>query len=173
MPALPRLTLILGGARSGKSRLAEAMALSDGRPPVYIATAQAFDAEMGRRIAQHRLDRHPRFGLVEAPHALADAIRTAAAPDKVVLVDCLTVWLGNLFHLADDIDRASLDLLAALADANGPVILVSNEVGLGIVPENALARAFRDAQGRLNQAVAAAANRVVFVAAGLPLIIKG
>lgn len=167
----PRTTLVLGGARSGKSRLAESLALeaADDRP-VYIATAEAGDAEMAERIAAHAARRTGRWSTVEAPHDLAGALRDAGG--RVVLVDCLTLWLSNTMLAERDIEAANGDLLAALARRPAPTLLVSNEIGLGLVPETPLGRAFRDAQGRLNQRVAAAADCVVFVAAGLPLRLK-
>ncbi len=162
----PSLTLVLGGARSGKSAYAERL-LGAGS---YIATAEPGDAEMAARIAAHRARRGPQWRTVEAPLELAGAIRAAAPP---ILVDCLTLWLANLFAAGRIPEHESEALLAALREAAGPVVLVANEVGLGLVPETALGRAFRDAAGRLNQAVAAAVQRVVFVAAGLPLVLKG
>ena len=162
--------LFLGGARSGKSRLAQAAAEACAGPLVYIATATAGDDEMADRIACHRADRGARWRTVEAPIALGAAI--AAAGSAAVLVDCLTLWLSNLMLGDHDIDAATKDLLAAIGAARSPLFLVANEVGLGIVPDNALARAFRDAAGRLNQQVAAAVDRVDFVAAGLALRLK-
>lgn len=170
---LPGLTLALGGARSGKSAYAEALAVSSGLAPVYLATAQAWDAEMAARIAQHRADRGDGWRTVEVPHALAEAVVAEAGLERVVLLDCLTLWLSNRMLAEADLEAETETLLEALATAAGPVVCVSNEVGLGIVPENALARRFRDAQGRLNQRVAAVADRVVFLAAGLPLALKG
>ncbi len=167
-PNLPRLTLVLGGARSGKSRHAEALLLALPPPLVYIATAQAFDDEMRARIAEHRARRDAAWRTVEAPVDLAGPL-LAAAP---VLVDCLTLWLSNLILGEHDIGRATAGLLAALAGRTAPAVLVSNEVGLGIVPDNALARRFRDEAGRLHQALAGVADRVVFMVAGLPIIVK-
>ncbi|MGE0256424.1 MAG: bifunctional adenosylcobinamide kinase/adenosylcobinamide-phosphate guanylyltransferase [Alphaproteobacteria bacterium] len=170
---LPALTLVLGGARSGKSRHAEALAESvPGARPIYVATGEAGDAEMAARIVAHRARRGPHWATEEAPRDLAAVLGRVSAPDAVVLVDCLTLWLSNLLLAGDDLDAARVGLLDALAAARGPVVCVANEVGLGIVPDNALARAFRDAAGRLNQDVAAAADRVVFLAAGLPLVLK-
>ena len=167
----PVLTFVLGGARSGKSRHAEALVTVVPGPWTYIATAQAFDGEMRARIAQHRAERRPGWTTVEAPIDLAGALdRAGGAP---VLVDCLTLWLTNLM-LGDHAVLAALDALeAALARRAVPTVLVSNEVGLGIVPDNALARAFRDEAGRLHQRIAARADRVVLVVAGLPLVVKG
>ncbi|MGL3821647.1 bifunctional adenosylcobinamide kinase/adenosylcobinamide-phosphate guanylyltransferase [Sphingopyxis sp. R3-92] len=164
--------LILGGARSGKSRHAQSLAEAFDGDLIFIATGEAYDEEMAERIDRHRADRGPRWDTIEAPLALGDAIRAHAAPDRLLLIDCLTLWVSNLMHAGRDIGGATDDLIAAMRDAQGPVILVSNEVGLGIVPDNALARRFRDEAGRVNQAVAAAASEVSFVAAGLPLRLK-
>lgn len=164
--------LILGGARSGKSRHAQSLAEAFDGDLIFIATGEAYDDEMAERIDRHRADRGPRWDTIEAPLALGDAIRAHAAPDRLLLIDCLTLWVSNLMHAGRDIGRATDDLIATMRDAQGPVILVSNEVGLGIVPDNALARRFRDEAGRVNQAVAAAASEVSFVAAGLPLRLK-
>lgn len=169
------LTLVLGGARSGKSRQAEALTLAaaGALPPVYIATAQVFDAEMAERIALHRAQRAGQgWVLREAPLDLAGVLAEAPA-GAAVLVDCLTLWLSNHLLAGHDLEAEGQALRAALAAREGPVVLVSNEVGLGIVPENAMARRFRDAAGRLNQDLAAQAGRVIFVAAGLPLFLKG
>ncbi|MFD1701877.1 bifunctional adenosylcobinamide kinase/adenosylcobinamide-phosphate guanylyltransferase [Methylopila henanensis] len=168
-----RLSLVLGGARSGKSRFAEGLAAVHGLDLVYVATAEAYDDEMRDRIARHRADRADRdWRTVDAPLALAEAVAAEAGPDRVVLVDCLTLWLSNMMLADLDVEHEAGRLLSALAAARGPVVLVSNEVGYGVVPENALARAFRDHQGRLNQRVAAIADRVTLVAAGLPLDLK-
>ena len=164
--------LILGGARSGKSRYAQSLAEALDGSLIFVATGEAFDDEMADRIDRHQADRGPRWQTVEAPLALGDAIRAHAGPDKLLLIDCLTLWVSNLMHAECDITTATDDLIAAMRDAPGPIILVSNEVGLGIVPDNALARRFRDEAGRVNQAVAAAASEVSFVAAGLPLRLK-
>lgn len=172
-PTLPRLTLVIGGARSGKSRYAEGLVMARPAPWIYVATAQAFDDEMRERIALHRDRRDGRWRTVEAPRDLAGAVRAEAGRGAPVLVDCLTLWLSNVMLAGADVDAATADLLAALRDTAGPVVLVSNEVGWGIVPENALARRFRDAQGRLNAQVAEIADRVVLLAAGLPLALKG
>ena len=164
--------LVLGGARSGKSAFAQARAEESGLELVFVATAQAFDREMAERIARHADARDSRWRLVEAPFALADAFAGEAGADRLLLVDCMTLWLSNLMLRGDDTDRATREIVAALSALRGPAILVSNEVGSGIVPENALARRFRDAQGRLNQALAAACEEVVLVTAGLPLRLK-
>jgi len=163
---------VLGGARSGKSRFAQARAEAMPGELVFIATAQAFDAEMTDRIARHRADRDARWRTVEAPIALAEAIAQHSAPGRVLLVDCLTLWTSNLLLGEHDIDAATQALERAVITAPGPVILVANEVGLGIVPDNALARRFRDHAGLLNQRIAAAAQQVVLVTAGLPLSLK-
>jgi len=163
--------LVLGGARSGKSRYAEGRIVAEGGARTYIATAQAFDDEMRDRIVRHRDDRGPGWSTIETPIDLVDAIGRAA-PDAAVLVDCLTLWVSNLLLADIDIDRETARLVAAIAARTGPIALVSNEVGLGIVPDNALARRFRDVAGRLNQVVAGRCDEVVFVAAGLPLVLK-
>ena len=171
---LPFLTLVLGGARSGKSAYAES--LFAGKSAVYIATAEAIDDEMHERIARHRARRGDGWTTVEAPLDLGNAVRANAhTPDASgtgVLVDCLTVWLGNLMHAGCDIDREVRSLLESLAGLEGPIVFVANEVGLGVVPDNPMARAFRDHAGRLNQALAARADRVVLVTAGIPLVLK-
>lgn len=170
---LPPVTLVLGGARSGKSALAEAMVLNAAEgAPVYIATAEALDGEMAERIARHRADRGPHWRTVEAPLDLADALARECRADRAVLVDCLTLWVTNLMMAGRDIEAEGARLVETLGRLAGPVVLVSNEVGLGIVPDNAMARDYRDAAGRLNQAIAAAATRAMFVVAGLPLILK-
>jgi adenosylcobinamide kinase/adenosylcobinamide-phosphate guanylyltransferase len=170
---LPALTLILGGARSGKSRYAERLIEAAAASGTYCATAEAGDAEMAARIAEHRARRCPFWRTVEAPLELAEAIAAETAPNRPMLVDCLTLWLSNLILAGRPLDREFGRLAAALRDAAGPVVLVANEVGLGLVPETPLGREFRDAAGRLNQEMAALADRVVFVAAGLPLVLKG
>jgi adenosylcobinamide kinase/adenosylcobinamide-phosphate guanylyltransferase len=172
-----RITLILGGARSGKSRLAEHLAERRVGTAIYIATAEAHDDEMRARIAEHKARRGDRWRGIEAPVAVAEVLHALnngnAAPETgVALIDCLTLWLSNLMHAGRDIGAETAALLAALQAVAFPVLLVSNEVGLGIVPDNRLARDFRDHQGRLNQAVAQIADHVVFTAAGLPLVLK-
>lgn len=166
------VTVILGGARSGKSHFAESFVASLPRPWVYVATAEAHDDEMAARIAEHRARRDAGWQTIEAPSELPEAVR-AAPKEAVVLVDCLTLWLSNIMHGPFDIDRAMGQLEEALHTRENATVLVSNEVGLGLVPETPLGRAFRDAQGRLNQRIAAIANRVVLVVAGQPLIVKG
>ena len=167
------LDFVLGGARSGKSRMGEALVTSLPSPWTYIATAEAFDDEMRARIALHQAERQPGWRTVEAPLALAEAISHQNTTGQPILVDCLTLWLTNVLLADRDLEQASAGLLGALAAVSVPIVLVSNEVGLGIVPDNALARRFRDAQGRLNQQIAALAARVILMAAGLPLILKG
>lgn len=165
-------TLVLGGARSGKSRFAETLIEASGLDPVYVATGEAHDGEMAARIAAHRERRGSTWRTIEAPHDLAAALREADGGGRAVLVDCLTLWLSNLIMADSDVDRAGDGLAAVLPVLSAPVVFVSNEVGLGIVPENALARRFRDEAGRLNQKIAAAAGTVYFVAAGLPMALK-
>lgn len=163
--------LILGGARSGKSALAERRAAESGLEVVYIATAAAGDEEMAQRIAHHRARRPAHWRTVEAPLDLASTLRIEAAAQRCLLVDCLTLWLSNLL-LGPGLEPQREDLLTALPTLPGRVILVSNEVGWGIVPINELARHFANEQGRLNQAVASVCGRVTLVAAGLPLELK-
>lgn len=172
--SLPHLTLVLGGARSGKSRHAEALIAGAGAA-VYLATAEAHDAEMATRIERHRARRAQSataWQTVEEPLALAACLTEMARPDRPMLVDCLTLWLSNLMLAGRDVVAETAALVTAIPALAGPLVVVANEVGLGIVPDNALARDFRDHAGVLNQVVAAAADRVVFVAAGLPLILK-
>ena len=179
-------SLIFGGARSGKSAYAERLAAASNLPVTYIATARAGDGEMAARIARHRADRPSHWCTHEEPSALGDAIARWRSPQRLVLVDCLTLWLSNLMFDADtaypDVGAIALPprfhterarLLAVLAEGGGDVVLVSNEVGMGIVPWGAVSRSFADEAGRLNQAVAAVCERAVFVAAGLPLVLKG
>jgi adenosyl cobinamide kinase/adenosyl cobinamide phosphate guanylyltransferase len=165
------LTLVLGGARSGKSRFAESLITRHPPPWLYVATAEAGDAEMTARIAAHKARRGTDWRTIEAPPDLAGVL--AEQGNKPVLVDCLTLWLSNLMLANSDIDAAVARLEQALEQTYGPVVLVANEVGSGVVPENALARRFRDLQGQLNQRLAARADRVVLVVAGLPLFVKG
>ncbi|OYU17660.1 MAG: bifunctional adenosylcobinamide kinase/adenosylcobinamide-phosphate guanylyltransferase [Rhodobacteraceae bacterium PARR1] len=169
---LPPLALVLGGARSGKSGLAERLIRASARPRRYIATAEAWDDEMRDRIARHRSDRGADWITVEAPLDLCAALANAD-PAEAVLIDCATLWLTNHLLADHDLDAETSALLAALATCPAPVTIVSNEVGWGIVPENALARRFRDAQGRLNQRIAAQAGLVIGVMAGLPVMLKG
>jgi adenosylcobinamide kinase/adenosylcobinamide-phosphate guanylyltransferase len=175
MPAeapVPHIHFVLGAARSGKSRYAEQLAQASGLTKIYLATARVLDEEMAERVTRHKLDRGVGWFTHEEPVRLAEAIAARAAADRVVLVDCLTLWLTNLLLDGEDIAQRVRALTGVLRIATGPVILVSNEVGAGIVPENALARAFRDHQGRLNQDIAALADEVTLVVAGLPLAIK-
>ncbi|MCO6049805.1 bifunctional adenosylcobinamide kinase/adenosylcobinamide-phosphate guanylyltransferase [Mesorhizobium sp. RP14(2022)] len=171
MPEAPSLTLVLGGARSGKSTHAEGLIAAFPPPWTYIATAESFDGEMDERIRLHQERRDERWQTVDAPLDLAGALRSA--PDgQPVLVDCLTLWLSNHLLAEHDLDAVSVELADVLRLPRGPWIVVSNEVGLGIVPDNALARRFRDAAGRLNQRVAAIADHAIFIAAGLPIRLK-
>jgi len=174
---LPPVTLVLGGARSGKSTYAEKLVTGTlfgaaPRPAVYIATAEAGDVEMATRIMAHRARRGVGWTTIEEPIKLAEALDCAQTHRQPVLVDCLTLWLSNLMQVGADLDEATDALLQALDDSASPVVFVSNEVGLGLVPETPLGRSFRDAQGRLNMRVAERADRVVLMAAGLPLTMK-
>jgi adenosylcobinamide kinase / adenosylcobinamide-phosphate guanylyltransferase len=171
MDGLPRLTLVLGGARSGKSRYAEALITALPPPWAYVATAEPGDGEMRARIAAHRARRGPSWKTIEMPHELAEAV--VLAQPMPVLVDCLTLWLSNLMLAEADIDMEIARLERALDAASAPVVLVSNEVGSGIVPDHPLGRQFRDIQGALNQRIAARADRVVLMVAGLPFAVKG
>lgn len=171
MAASPSLTFLLGGARSGKSAHAELLATALPAPWAYIATAEAYDEEMRERIAQHRERRGEGWQTVDAPLDLAGALEAVPA-GQPVLVDCLTLWLTNHMLAEHDIEAECKRLGSVLSRPRGPWFVVSNEVGLGIVPENALARRFRDAAGRLNQQVAAEADAVLMMVAGLPLKVK-
>lgn len=170
--SLPALSLVIGGARSGKSTFAEGLVTATPCARRYIATAEAWDDEMRDRIARHREDRGADWLTVEAPLDLAAAL-AKAEPGEVVLVDCATLWLTNHMLADHDLNAKIGELLTALASCAAPVVIVSNETGWGIVPENALARRFRDEQGRLNQRLAAQAGLVVTVIAGLPMVLKG
>lgn len=166
----PVVTLVLGGARSGKSRHAEQLTMLHPAPWIYIATGQPFDDEMRARIAEHQSRREPGWRTVETPIDLPDVlVRAAGSP---ALVDCLTLWLTNLMLGDHDVPAAVARLETALAARTAPTILVGNEVGLGIVPETPLGRLFRDEAGRLNQRIAARAGRVLFMVAGLPMTVK-
>jgi adenosylcobinamide kinase/adenosylcobinamide-phosphate guanylyltransferase len=169
------LELILGGARSGKSRLAEKLAAHSGLEVIYIATGQAWDGEMAKRIAHHRSSRPAEWGLVEEPLELARVLRDNAAPGRCLLVDCLTLWLTNLLMLEDETRLAMQrdTFLEALGELPGRIILVSNETGLGVVPLGELTRRYVDEAGWLHQAVAERAERVQFCVAGLPMLLKG
>ncbi|KNY17893.1 cobalamin biosynthesis protein [Shinella sp. SUS2] len=169
----PGAVLVLGGARSGKSAFAERLVAETGLSRHYIATGRAFDDEMRERIARHREDRGGGWQTHEEPLALAARIADVARADRAVLVDCLTLWVTNLMLEERDIAAECSGLLEALRQAPGRIVLVSNEVGLGIVPENRMAREFRDHAGRLHQKVAALVPEVYFIAAGLPLKMKG
>jgi len=164
-----RLTLVLGGARSGKSRYAESLVTALPPPWTYVATAEERDAEMAERIAAHRARRGAGWRTIEEPHDVASIL---AADEGTILVDCLTLWLSNRMLAGADMDAEINALEVSLNVCLNPKVLVSNEVGFGIVPDNALARRFRDLQGRLNQRLAARADRVVLVVAGLPLMVK-
>ena len=167
--------LILGGVRSGKSRLAERLASGSGLPVTYIATASAGDAEMAERIAQHQADRPGHWTLVEEPLALASVLQTHAAENHCLLVDCLTLWLTNLL-LTDDGERLASErvaLLDVMPTLPGRLILVSNETGMGVVPLGELSRRFCDEAGRLHQALAQTCDRVILTVAGLPHVLKG
>ncbi|WP_295990089.1 bifunctional adenosylcobinamide kinase/adenosylcobinamide-phosphate guanylyltransferase [Rugamonas sp.] len=182
-------TLVLGGSRSGKSAYAERLAAESGKEVVYLATARAGDGEMAARIAHHRRQRPAEWRTIEEPLELAAAIEHWAAPQRLILVDCLTLWLSNLMFSdgTDYPDVGAIELpplfhaerarllqtLAGDGGDGGDIVLVSNEVGMGIVPYGAISRSFADEAGRLNQAVAAACDRAIFVAAGLPLYLKG
>lgn len=165
------ITLIIGGAASGKSLWAENYTLSATKRPLYIATAQPFDTEMEEKIAAHRARRTAQWELKEAPLDLVEAM-SGLTSESCALIDCLTMWLSN--HLLADtpLEPLETDLLKALSICPAQLVLVTNEVGYSVVPENALARKFRTAQGQLNQRLAAAANKVVLVTAGLPLVLK-
>lgn len=169
----PGAVLVLGGARSGKSAFAERLVAKTGLSRHYIATGRAFDDEMRARIARHREDRGDGWQTHEEPLALATRIRDVARADRAVLVDCLTLWVTNLMLEGRDITAEFSSLLEAIRQVPGRIVLVSNEVGLGIVPDNRMAREFRDHAGRLHQQVAALVPEVYFVAAGLPLKMKG
>ena len=163
---------MLGGARSGKSRHAEQLVEHAAGCGTYCATAESGDAEMAERIAAHRARRGPFWRTIEIPLELGPVIAAEAAPHRPLLVDCLTLWLSNLLLAGRPPEAEAAALSRALRNAAGPVVLVANEVGMGLVPETLLGRTFRDAAGWLNQEVAALADRVVFVAAGLPLVLK-
>ncbi len=167
-----QITLVLGGAASGKSALAEKLVTEAGRPRIYVATAQAFDREMDAKIAAHRVQRGPDWQTVEAPHDLPEVLQNAPA-EHVILVDCATMWLSNRLLAEADVPAECETLLAALSHCASPVVIVSNEVGQGIVPDTSLARRFRELQGGLNRQIAERADRVIAVMAGLPFALKG
>jgi adenosylcobinamide kinase / adenosylcobinamide-phosphate guanylyltransferase len=167
-----RSLLVLGGARSGKSAYAQRLAETFAAERLYLATAEAGDEEMAARIARHRTDRGEGWATLEEPIEVARALRAEARPGRVVVVDCLTLWLTNVMLAGRDAGQAVAGLVQAIGALAGPAILVSNEVGLGIVPEHSLGREFRDWQGRANREVAGACDAAVFIAAGLPLQLK-
>jgi adenosylcobinamide kinase/adenosylcobinamide-phosphate guanylyltransferase len=170
--ALARVTLILGGARSGKSGYAEALIEAAAPGALYLATAQALDQEMAQRIREHRARRDARWTTIEEPLELTECLCREVRAGRPILVDCVTLWLSNLLIAGRDVEAGCAALLAALPGLEAPVVFIANEVGLGIVPDNPLARSFRDHAGRLNQRLAAQADRVVFLAAGLPIMLK-
>ncbi len=167
------VTFVIGGCRSGKSahalRLADALSVSN---RVFIATCRPMDEEMRQRVAKHQQERDPSWRVVEDVPDLGEAIRQAACPNGVVLVDCLTLWAADLLWSGADMEAALDRLIAGITASTGPVVLVSGEVGLGMVPENAMARAYRDAVGLVNQRVAALADRVIWMVAGIPVVIQ-
>ncbi len=172
MNNLPNLTLVLGGASSGKSKFAESLCKKSGLDKVYIATAQVFDDEMADKVSRHLTQRGSDWKTIEAPVDVAGAIQSA--PDgSVILLDCATLWLTNVILGEHDLDEQTHALISALTSSCNPIVVVSNEVGMGIVPDNALSRKFRNAQGALNQQIASDAGCVVAVMAGLPLVLKG
>ena len=174
--SLPPVTFVLGGARSGKSLYAEGLVegAGGGRAGggLYLATAEAGDKEMAARIEEHKKRRGPDWTTIEEPLDITVALNRHAAPERPVLVDCLTLWLSNVMAAGRDVESEIRALVDCLGSLGGPVVLVSNEVGMGIVPDNALARSYMDHAGRMNQAVAEAAHRVVVVTAGLPQVLK-
>nr|WP_107990015.1 bifunctional adenosylcobinamide kinase/adenosylcobinamide-phosphate guanylyltransferase [Breoghania corrubedonensis] len=172
MSMMIETTLILGGARSGKSRHAEALAEASGLEKVYVATGQGGDAEMAERIVRHQARRGSDWKTIEEPLDLTGILAGEGLSSRVLLIDCLTLWLSNVMLDGRDVEAETAALVAAIDARAGPVLFVSNEIGLGLVPETPLGREFRDCQGLLNQAVAAVVPHVIFVAAGLPLTLK-
>ncbi len=168
---MKNLTLILGGASSGKSAYAERLVLATGLTPVYLATGQAKDREMSKKIGLHKARRGPEWQLIEAPLNVTEPLLSLTAR-HVILLDCLTLWLSNHLELNHNIEKNTDLLLKTIRASDAQIIAVSNEIGLGLVPATSIGRAFRDAQGRLNQRIAEAADTVTFVAAGLPLSLK-
>lgn len=168
----PRSTLILGGARSGKSAFAENMATNSGLNLVYLATGQAYDGEMQDRISKHQTSRGNGWHTIEEPLKLLGILQAEVGPDRIILVDCLTLWISNLMMADKEIETEIDNLCSGLKDLRGPVLFVSNEVGQGIVPDNAMARAFRDHAGRLHQAIATQVEAVYFITAGLSQKLK-
>lgn len=172
MAELPKLTFVLGGASSGKSTFAEGLVVATGAPRVYVATSQIYDDEMAAKVRDHVAARGNDWHTIEEPLDMAKAL-SQVADDQVVLLDCASMWLTNHMMAEHDLVQETEALIAALAACKGRVVVVSNEVGMGIVPDNALARRFRIAQGKLNQRLAEAADLAVFVIAGLPQVLKG
>jgi adenosylcobinamide kinase / adenosylcobinamide-phosphate guanylyltransferase len=172
LPIECRAALVLGGARSGKSRYAQALAEAGGAERLYLATAAAADAEMAARIVHHRAERGAGWRTFEEPLELAAALRAEAREGRIILVDCVTLWLSNTLLAERDMRAAIAELAEAVVTLGGPAVLVSNEVGSGVVPTSALGREFRDWQGRANQELARASGAVVWVAAGLPTLVK-
>ena len=172
MAELPKLTFVLGGASSGKSAFAEGLVVATGAPRVYVATSQVYDDEMAAKVRDHVAARGADWHTVEEPLDMAKALEQVQA-DQVVLLDCASMWLTNHMMAENDLAVKTEALIAALAAGEGRVVVVSNEVGMGIVPDNALARRFRIAQGKLNQKLAEASDLAVFVIAGLPQVLKG
>jgi adenosylcobinamide kinase/adenosylcobinamide-phosphate guanylyltransferase len=170
--ALPPVTLVLGGARSGKSSFAERLVVDHRRGCVYLATAEIHDDEMAKRVRQHQARRDALWRNVEAPLDICRTLEAETEQGAAVLVDCLTLWLSNLMHAGRDPETETAMLIKALGQCGGPVVFVANEVGLGIVPDNKLARDFRDHAGRMNQRLAAVSDAVFFIAAGLPMQLK-
>jgi adenosylcobinamide kinase/adenosylcobinamide-phosphate guanylyltransferase len=171
---MTRHVLVLGGARSGKTAFAEHLAIRSGSKPAYLATAEALDAEMRDRVASHKASRAGQFATIEEPLALADALLRASLDHDVILVDCLTLWITNLLMANEDVAKAVSELSATLVQLKtAKIILVSNEVGLGIVPDNAMARTFRDLAGSAHQRLAEICDDAYFVVAGLPMVLKG
>lgn len=171
-PVAARTVLVTGGARSGKSLYAEGLVRAAQRERIYVATCMPFDDEMRQRIDRHRDQRGEGWRTIEEPRDLAGVIAAESTAQSAILVDCLTLWLSNLIFAEADPEVETVRLAEALRSAPGPVVLVTNEVGSGIVPDNALARRFRDEQGRLNRRIAELADVAVLVAAGLPLVLK-
>ncbi|MBL4906813.1 MAG: bifunctional adenosylcobinamide kinase/adenosylcobinamide-phosphate guanylyltransferase [Sneathiella sp.] len=165
-------TLVLGGARSGKSAFAEQLAIESNLTPVYLATGQAFDSEMEKRIAKHQIDRGTHWHTIEEPIELLETLQTESRHDRVILVDCLTLWVSNLMMSDKNLETEFRSLSASVSTLKGPIIFVSNEVGQGIVPDNAMAREFRDYAGRLHQLIASTVESVYFVTAGLSQKLK-
>ncbi|MDJ0612283.1 MAG: bifunctional adenosylcobinamide kinase/adenosylcobinamide-phosphate guanylyltransferase [Rhizobiaceae bacterium] len=166
------ITFILGGARSGKSKFAEDLVLRSGLKPIYLATGRAFDDEMVERIESHQNRRGEEWETVEEPLALVDALSHAAIPGRIILVDCLTLWITNLMMAEANVGKEAEGLANYMKDARAPIVLVSNEVGQGVVPENKMAREFVDLSGLVHQRLASVANDVYFVTAGLPNKLK-